>query len=167
MNGQLMEYWGRTMLMALQGQKQTDSLANLFQRAYQNLTRLNANMFQIWELPAPATPPDDLRNCNQQICDAFMRMQQLSLQWIGMFSNIGNEAQVKKIAQLEKQVEEQARTIEHLQSLMGRSETGNSEIVSQFQKLIEQQSRQFQQLTASVGEYLKSGASKTEAPKQS
>lgn len=167
MNGQLLEYWGRTMLAAMQAQNQTGSMANWFQSAYRDMTRLNSNLFQFWGLPATTAPQGDFQNYWERTWDALLQMQQLTFQWIGMISPCESVAQSKKIAQLEEQVEEQARTIEHLQSLVDKSGEGNSEMVTQFQKLIEQQGRQFQQLTSNVGEYLKSGAAKAGTKKQS
>ena len=166
MNGQLMEYWGRTMLAALQGQNQMDSMTNWFQRLCQDMTRMNSSLFQLWGMPAAPTPQTDLQHQWEQAWEPILRMQQLSLQWIGMAPNSASAAQAEKIAQLEKQVQEQARTIQQLQGLMNKSGAGNDELINQFQKLIDQQSRQFQQLTTNVGEYLKSSAAKAATPKQ-
>jgi uncharacterized coiled-coil protein SlyX len=166
MNGQLMEYWGRTMLAVLQGQNQMDSMTSLFQRAFQDMARMNSSFFQLWKMPATAAPQSDLPHQWEQTWEQFVRMQQLSLQWIGMAPNSENASQSKKIAKLEEQVKEQARTIQQLQSLMAKSGVGNNEMINQFQELIDQQSRQFQQLTTSVGEYIKNTADKAGEQKQ-
>lgn len=167
MNGDLMEYWGRTMLLAFQGQNQPNSMTTWMQRAYQDAIRLNSNLFQIWGMPAPDVPRADLPNYWEKTWEAFLKAQQLFVQWVGMLSNSAGPTQAKKIAQLEEQVESQARTIEQLQRLVDRSGAGNSEMVNQFQKLIDQQSKQFQQLTSSVGEYLRSSAGEEGTPEQS
>ena len=160
MNGQLMEFWGRTMRAALQGQNQMDMMSTWFQRACQDMTRLNSSFLQLWGLPAAPSPQSDLLRQWEQAWEPLFRMQQLSLQWVGMVSPSEYAAQSKKIAQLEEQVKEQARTIQNLQTLMNKPGGGNNELINQFQKLIDQQSRQFQQLTSSVGEYVKSSAEK-------
>ncbi len=167
MNGQLMEYWGRTMLTALQGHNQMDSMTNWFQRMCQDMTRMNSSLFQLWGIPAVPAPQSHLQHQLEQAWEPFLRMQQLSLQWIGgMAPNSESAAQAEKIAQLEEQVQEQARTIQQLQGLMNKSGAGNNELIDRFQKLIDQQSRQFQQLTTNVGEYLKSSTAKSATPKQ-
>jgi DNA-binding protein H-NS len=166
MNGQLMEYWGRTMLAALQGQNQMDAMTGWFQRMCRDMAHMNSSFFQLWGIPEAPAPQNDLQRQWEQAWEQLLRMQQLSMQWIGMVPNSDSVAQSKKIAQLEEQVQEQARTIEHLQNLMNKSGAGNNEMINQFQKLIDQQSRQFKQLTTSVGEYIQSSAAKTGAPKQ-
>jgi len=117
-------------------------------------------------MPVTPAPQSDLQHQWEQAWEQFLGMQQLSLQWIGMAPYNESAGHAKKIAQLEEQVQEQARTIQQLQSLMNKSGAGNTELISQFQKLIDQQSRQFQQLTSSVGEYIKTGAAKAEEQKQ-
>ena len=166
MNGQLMEYWGRTMLSALQGQNQMNSMTDWFKYICQDMTRMNSSILQLWGLPAAPAPQSDLQHQWEQAWEQFLRMQQLCLQWIGMAPFNESAAHAKKIAQLEEQVQEQSRTIQQLQSLMNKSGAGNNELISQFQKLIDQQSRQFQQLTSSVGEYIKTSAAKAEEQKQ-
>lgn len=167
MNGQLMEYWGRTMLAALQGRNQADLMTSWFQRAFQDITRMNSNLLQIWGIPAVAPPQADLHTQWEQAWGPFLQMQQLSLKWWEeLMSQTQCSPQSKKIAQLEEQIEEQAQTIERLQSLIDKSGAGKNEMVDQFQKLIEQQSRQFKQLTASVGDYLKNSAEKAGKLKQ-
>jgi hypothetical protein len=167
MNGQLMEYWGRTMLAALQGQNQMDQMTTWFQHACQDMTRLNSSFLQLWGMPAAQPPQSDFQHQWERAWEPFLRMQQLSLQWIGMVSPNEYAAQTKKIAQLEEQVQEQARTIQNLQNLMNKSGGGNSALINQFQKLIDQQSLQFQQLTSSVGEFIKVSAEKAGKTKQS
>ncbi len=166
MNGQLMEYWGRTMLAALQGQNQMDQMTTWFQRACQDMTRLNSSLLQLWGMPAALPRQTDFQLQWERAWEPFLRMQQLSLQWIGMVPPAEYAAQTKKIEQLEEQVQEQARTIQNLQNLMNKSGGGNNEMIDQFQKLIDQQSRQFQQLTTSVGEYIKRSAEKAGTKKQ-
>jgi len=167
MNGQLMEYWGRTMLAALQGQNQMDQMTTWLQRAFQDMTRLNSSFLQLWGMPAAQPPQVDFQHQWNRAWEPLLRLQQLSLQWMGMVSPGEYAAQSKKIAQLEEQVQEQARTIQSLQNLMNKSGGGNNEMIDQFQKLIDQQSRQFQQLTTSVGEYIKRSAEKSGKPEQS
>ncbi len=166
MNGQLMEYWGRTMLSALQGQNQMNSMTDWFKHIYQDMTRMNSSLFQLWGMPATPAPQNNLQHQWEQSWEQFSRMQQLSLQWIGMAPCNESAGHDKKIAQLEGQVQEQARTIQQLQSLINKSGAGNNELISQFQKLIDQQGRQFQQLTSSVGEYINTSAGKSEEQKQ-
>jgi len=167
MNGQLMTYWGRTMLTALQGHNQMDSMTNWFQRMCQDMTRMNSSLFQLWGMPAVPAPQGDMPHQWEQAWEPFLQMQQLCLQWIGMAPNRESAAQAEKIAHLEEKVQEQARTIQQLQGLMNKSGAGNNELINQFQKLIDQQSRQFQQFTTNVGEYLKGSAAKAATPKQS
>jgi hypothetical protein len=158
MNGQLMELWGRSMLSAFQGQSQMDMITSWFQRACQDMTRLNASFFQFWGMPATPSPQAELANQWEQAWAPLLQFQQLSLRWIGMAPYDAWANQSKKIEALEEQVQEHAQAIQKLQHLISRSGTGNNELTDQFQKLIDQQSRQFKQLTSSVGEYIKSSA---------
>ena len=160
MNGQLMELWGRTMIAAFQGQSQMDMITSWFQRACQDVTRMNATFFQFFGMPAmPATKTESASQW-EQAWAPLLRFQELSLRWIGMTPYDQWAAQSEKIEMLEAQVQEHAQAIQRLQLLINRSGAGNDELTDQFQKLIDQQSRQFKQLTTSVGEYIKDSASK-------
>jgi hypothetical protein len=160
MNGQMMELWGRTMLAAFQGQSQMDLMTSWFQRACQDVTRMNSTFLQSLGVPAAPAPRSELANQWEQVWAPFLQFQQLSLRWIGMAPYDEWAAQSKKIEALEEQVKEHAHVLQKLQNLVSRSGTGNNALLDQFQKLIDQQSQQFKQLTTSVGEYMKSGANK-------
>ena len=158
MNGQLMELWGRSILAAFQGQGQMDMITSWFQRACQDMTRMNSTFFQFWGMPAMPSPQAELEKQWEQAWAPLLQFQQLSLRWIGMAPYHEWADQSKKIEILEEQVQGHAEAIQRLQHLINRSGTGNSELTDQFQKLIDQQSRQFKQLTTSVGEYIKNSA---------
>ena len=158
MNGQLMELWGRTMLAAFQGQSQMDMMTSWFQRACQDMTRMNAKFFELLGLPAAPSPKSELANQWEQALAPLFQFQQLSLRWIGMAPYDEWAAQSKKIEMLEEQVQENTNALKKIQHLISSSGTGNNELMDQFQRLIDQQSQQFKQLTTSVGEYIKSSA---------
>lgn len=160
MNGQLMELWGRTILAAFQGQTQMDMMTSWFQRACQDVTRMNEKFLQLLGMPVTPSPYSKLTNQWEQIWAPLLQFQQFSLRWIGMAPYDEWVAQSKKIERLEEQVQEHAHSIQKLQLLISRSGTGNNQLIDQFQKLIDQQSQQFKQLTTSVGEYIKSSAKK-------
>ena len=115
---------------------------------------------QIFGMPATPSRQTELTNQWEQAWAPLLQFQQLSLQWIGMAPYNEWAAQSKKIEMLEKQVQEHDQAITKLQHLISRSASGNNELTDQFQKLIDQQSRQYKQLTTSLGEYIKSSASK-------
>lgn len=167
MNGNLMELWGRTMLAAFQCPGQMDMITSWFQRAFQDVTLLNARFFQFFGMPAAPSPQAEPTHQWEQAWAPLLKFQQLSLRWIGMAPYDEWATQAKKIEMLEEQVQEHAQAIKKLQHLIGRSGMGNSELTDQFQKLIDQQSRQFKQLTTSVGEYIKSSASSNAIRKDS
>jgi hypothetical protein len=144
------------MLAAFQGQSRMDMLTSWFQRACEDVTRMNATFFQFLGMPAKSSPQTELANQWEQAWAPLLQFQQFSLRWIGMAPYDEWAAHSKKIEKLEEQVQEHAQAIQKLQNLISRSGTGNNELTSQFQKLIDQQSRQFKQLTTSVGEYIKS-----------
>jgi len=158
MNGNLMELWGRTMLAAFQGQSQMDMITSWFQRACQDVTRMNATFFQFLGMPAAPSPQAGLTNQWEQVWAPLLQFQQLSMRWIGMAPYNDWASQSKKIEELEVQVQENAQAIKKLQHLISHAGTGSNELTDQFQKLIDQQSRQFKQLTTSVGEYFKDSA---------
>ena len=160
MNGQLMELWGRTMLAAFQGQSQLDMMTSWFQRACQDVTRMNSKFFELFGLPATPSPHADPSNQWEQVWAPLLQFQQLSMRWIGMAPYDAWTAHSKKIEMLEEQIQENTQAIKRLQVQFSRSGTGNNELMDQFQKLIDQQSKQFKQLTSSVGEYMKTSANK-------
>jgi hypothetical protein len=160
MNGQLMELWGRSWLAAFQGQNQMDLMTSWFQRACQDMTRMNATFLQFMGVPVTPSPKVELGSQWEEAWAPLLQFQQLSMRWIGMLP--GNEfaANSKKIEKLEEQVKEHAQAIQKLQGLINLPGTGNNELMDQFQDLIDQQSRQFKQLTASVGEYIQTSTNK-------
>ena len=62
--------------------------------------------------------------------------------------------------ELESKIQEQAKTIDRLRSLLSQTGGENNVVVDQLQDLIGQQSDQFKQLTQSVSDYIKSSAKK-------
>jgi uncharacterized coiled-coil protein SlyX len=165
MNGQLMELWGRTLMTAMQGPNQMDMMSGWFQRTFQEFSRMNSSLFQMWHLPVACAPQSQGPVNWEQVWEPLLRMQELSMRWMGMVPQKDYEAQSQKISDLEEQVKEQARTIEKLQHLVSQSGSGHDQLVHQFQGLIDQQGRQFKQLTTSVGEFLRSGSGKTDPVK--
>ena len=164
MNGRLMELWGRTMMAAVQGPNQMDMMTGWFQRMFQETVRMNSNLFQMWGLAAPASAPANLHYNWEQSLEPFLRFQQMIMQWIGMVPQKEYAAQAETISRLEEKVAEQTRTIEKLQRLLNNSGAGSDELIHKFQGLIDEQSRQFEQLTASVGEFIKTGPLKPGPP---
>ena len=160
MNGQLMEFWGRTMLAAFQGQNQMDLMTSWFQRACQDVTRMNTTFLQFFGIPATPSPQAEISDQWEKAWEPFLQFQQLSMRWIGMTPYNECAANSKKIEKLEEQVKEHAHAIQKLQNLISLPATGNNELMDQFQKLINQQSQQFKQLTNSVGDYIKSSTKK-------
>ncbi len=162
MNRPLMEFWGRSLLSAFQGSNQTDVMTDWFQRAGQDLNRMNSNFLLMWRMPSIFSFQTAGHDYWLQAWELFFRMQQLSMQWMGMAAQKDCAAQSQKVSHLEEKVAEQSRTIEKLNNLINTSGAGNKELIHKFQGLIDQQSRQFQQLTASVGEYINNRETKKE-----
>ena len=164
MNGGLMELWGRTVMAAVQGPNQMDMMTGWFQRLFRETARMNSNLLQMWGLTTPTSGPPQLQYSWEQSLEPFLRFQQLVMQWIGMVPQKEYAAQAETIKRLEEKVAEQTRTIEKLQKLLNNSGAGNDQLIHKFQGLIDEQSRQFEQLTASVGEFIKAGTLKPGRP---
>jgi hypothetical protein len=167
MNGQLMEWWGRNLLAAFQGQNQMDSMTSWFQHTCQDMTRMNTTFLQFWGMPVTPYPQAEPANPWAQAWEPLLQFQQLSMRWMGMTPSNECAANSKKLEKLEEQVKEHAQAIQKLQSLINLPGAGNNELMDQFQKLIDQQSRQFKQLTTSVGEYIKSSTNKANSKNNS
>ena len=159
-----MEFWRPTMLGAVQGQNQVDAMTGWIFRAARDLFQVNSGMFNFWRIPSNDDPLDRGTEYWRHVYEFYFKFNALYMQWIGMVPQSEYTAQVQKVKQLEAQLAEQTRTIEKLQKLINSSGAGNNELIHKFQGLIDQQSKQFQQLTTSVGEFIKSSAKKTPHP---
>lgn len=160
MDGQFIELWGRWLTAALQGQSQMDMLGGWWLRSMKNMSAFN----NPYAMPSTATTtmPNFLESM-QQAWEPLLNMQQNSMQWMGMVPKGDYEALSNRTEELENKIQEQARTIERLQSLLSQTGGENNVVVTQLQDLIGQQSQQFKQLTQSVGDYLKSSTKKVSA----
>jgi uncharacterized coiled-coil protein SlyX len=160
-----MELWGRSMLAVFQGPNQMDMMSGWLQRSFQEATRMNTNLFRIWGLSPATSPHAQYEFTWEQLWEPLMRLQQLCMQWPAVVPQKELDEQSEKISRLEKELAEQARTIEKLQYLVHQSGPGNDELIHQFQGLINEQGRQFKQLTASVGEFIKASTEKAGSQK--
>ena len=166
MNRQMMTLWGHTLMSVLQSQNQNqnqmDKLAEWFQKTVQDFSQINSNLFQLWGFQPRSPLYQNMKpGWLDQFGDIFEKMQQLSIEWMGMVPEKDYITQADKVTRLEEKVAEHTKTIEKMQNFINASGQGNNELIHQFQGLIDQQSRQFQQLTTSFSEYVKSGAEKT------
>lgn len=116
--------------------------------------------------PAASAVPNFIDSL-QQVWEPLLKMQQNSMQWMGMVPKGDYEALSVRSVELENKVQEQARTIERLQNLLSQTGGENNVVVTQLQDLIGQQSKQFKQLTQSVGDYLKSSTKNVSVKKSS
>lgn len=159
MDGQLMELWGRWMTAALQGQNQMETMSGWWSRGMQNISPLN----NPYSMSSTAATVPNLLDGMQQAWEPLLKMQQNSMQLMGMVPKGDYEALSNRTEDLENKIQEQARTIERLQNLLSQTGGENNVVVNQLQDLIGQQGQQFKQLTQSVGDYLKSSTKKVSA----
>jgi uncharacterized coiled-coil protein SlyX len=152
--GQWMELWGRWMTAVLQGQNQMDMMSGGWGwlRSMKHLSTRN----NPYAMPFTSSAAPQFSDSIQHAWEALLKMQQNSIQWMGMVPKGDYQTLTDRAEELEKKVQEQARTIERLQNLLSQTGGENNVVVTQLQDLIGQQSRQFKQLTQSVGDYLKS-----------
>lgn len=160
MDGQFMELWGRWLTTAFQGPNQMDMMSGWL-RSFNSLSSLNNPFAAASNMSAMPNYLDSM----QQAWEPLLKMQQNSMQWMGMVPKGDFEAISDRAEELEIKVKEQARTIERLQKLLSQTGGENNVVVTQLQDLIGEQSKQFKQLTQSVGDYIKSGTEKVSAKK--
>jgi hypothetical protein len=158
MNGQLLDLWGRWMTAALQGTHQMDLMTGWWQRSVQSMSPSKQIDASPWLQPMNAICNTNMLNGLQQVWEPLFSMQKLTLQLIGMVPREKYTALAEHAEDLERKVQEQARTIDRLQELLRQTGSENNVVVAQLQDLIEQQSKQFKQLTKSVGSYIKDSA---------
>ncbi len=165
MNGQLMELWGNWLSNALRGQNQIDLMKSWWSLGFRDWSNLAGPYAMMWGVPSTLRAEAHSLNSWHQLWEAFLKMQELCMQWAQMVPRHKYDNLSKRAEELEGKIREQAKTIDRLRNLLNQAGSDNNIVVSQLQDLIGQQSEQFKQMTQSVSDYIKSSAEKVASKK--
>jgi hypothetical protein len=152
MNRHFLEFWGKALLEAAKSQKQLEDLAKWVPRGFlgfQDFTHLFKNSYGLNEVAEDS--PDYLglwKKAETDFRDSFK-------DYLNLLGGVPREeyaALARKNEELQAQVAEQAKIIEHLRSLADEKGMGLEATTMEFQRLIQKQGEQFQQFLQGLGE---------------
>ena len=154
MNRHFLEFWGKALLMAAQGQKQWEDLARWFQGGFAGFPEFTRLFKQAYGLEAPEDSPDFFALWKKAEQD-FRRSFQDYLSLMGMVPREEYEALQRQCADLQEKVKEQEELITGLKALAEQKGMGLEAATLELQKLVQKQGDQFQRFIAGLSESLK------------
>ncbi len=145
MDPKFLEFWGKALLAAAQGEKQLSDITQWFSQGFkgtEELTRQFARLYGLTPGPQGASPfsPDW-----QQASESFKQSFRQFLDLLEVVPRSDHEALKEKYESLQEKCRQQQKVIDRLEKLLAEKVTGG-EAASGFQKLMQEQSRQFQDL---------------------
>ncbi len=145
MDPKFLEFWGKALLAAAQGEKQLSDITQWCSQGFkgtEELTRQFARLYGLTPGPQEASPssPDW-----QQASESFRQSFRQFLDLLEVVPRSDHEALKEKYESLQEKCRQQQKVIDRLEKLLAGKVTGG-ETASGFQKLLQEQSRQFQDL---------------------
>ncbi len=156
MNRHFLEFWGRALLQAAQGQKQMEELANWWQRglfSFQDFLELFKKVYGLEEVQEDNP---DYSSLWQQAEKNFQDSYREYLNIWGVVPREEYNALAQECEELKAKVAEQEETIKLLRHLLEEKGLGLAATSLEFQKLVEKQGEQFQKFLQGLGEAMKS-----------
>ncbi len=146
MDPKFLEFWGKAMLAAAQGEKQLGEIAQWFSQGIKGTQDISRRVARLYGL----TPGSDEKAAAsspqwQQAAESFMQSFRQFLDLLEVVPRSDHEALKEKYESLQEKCREQQKVIDRLEKLLAEKVTGG-EAASGFQKLMQEQSRQFQDL---------------------
>jgi BMFP domain-containing protein YqiC len=155
MNRHFLEFWGKALLMAAQGQKQWEDLARWMQggfAGFPEFTRLFKSAYGLEE--APEDSPDFFALWKKAEQD-FRRSFEDYLSLLGMVPREEYDALKRQCADLEEKAKEQEELIKGLKALAEEKGLGLEAATLELQNLVQKQEDQFQKFIQGLSESLK------------
>ena len=147
MDPKFLEFWGKALLAAAQGEKQVGDITKWFSQGLKGTEELTRRFARLYGL----TPADDDAAASspdwQQAAESFTQSFRQFLDLLEVVPRSEHQELLEKYEMLQKKSEQQQQTIERLEQLLAEKMAGG-EAVSSFQKLMQEQSKQFQDLMA-------------------
>jgi DNA anti-recombination protein RmuC len=150
MNTAFLEFWGKFLINAAQGQKQLDEMSSWMKQGYADADGLAALFRRSYGLKASDAGNDqDPQGWQDAVAEFQHTFAQFAAQW-GWVPQTTHQETLDKCAALEKQVAEQQATIRQLRDLLAQKGLGYSELLQHMQGSLKDQSDQFQALMETI-----------------
>jgi hypothetical protein len=156
MNRHFLEFWGKALLQAAQGQKQLEDLAKWYQRgifSFQDYTQLFKTAYGL----------DQVEEDNPDVSTIWKKaegnFQESFREYLNIFGVVPREeytALARQYEELQAKMAAQEETIKQLHRLLEDKGLGLEATSLEFQRLIEKQGEQFQKFIEGLGESIKS-----------
>jgi uncharacterized coiled-coil protein SlyX len=156
MNRHFLEFWGKVLVQAAQGQKQLEDLAGLMQRGVLGFPDFMQLFKSTYGLEGAQEGGPDYLTLWKQAEQDFRESFKDYLNLLGVVSREEYADLARKCERLEEKVAEQKETIKHLRGLLDEKGMGMEAAMVEFQTLIQKQGDQFQKFLKGLGESLKS-----------
>ncbi len=152
MNRRFLEFWGKALLLAAQGQKQMEDLVKWFQQGFwgfPDYSRLFQGAYGLGG--GEEEDPDYLKRWKKAEED-FRRSFREYLHLLGVVPREDYAALEEENARLREKLAEQEEALRRLRALADEKGLGLEAATLEFQKLIKKQGDQFQKLLQGLGE---------------
>lgn len=166
MDRSFLEFWGKFLVSAAQGQKQLEDLAKWMAQGlngFESLTALFRACYGLDKLKE-STPGylKMAKKAQQEFYESFKA-------YLNLFGVVPKEeylALVKRYEELKDRAASQEETIHHLRVLVGERVSGQGQLIQAFEELVSKQTDQFQDLMHSLGKLFKKETSSARSAKK-
>lgn len=157
MNRQFLEFWGRALLLAAQGQEHLEALTRLLQQGLAAVPDYARIFRAAYGLDTQEADPGFPARW-QQAEEDFRRSLEEYLALLGLVPREKYEALAGENARLKARVAELEETLQGLRTLVEEKGLGMEAALLQFQKLLHRQGEQWQKFLKGLAEAAKPSA---------